>query len=122
MTRALSALREQQRNHAQWLVLVGYVQPELSGRGTAPRPSSDLLHRQAMNVEEALHQFDQVEPALMVLSELEDGGQDSLPGTAQGSSGVALSVTNTIDVDDNSNEVGPLEVLIVSTLLIIPLS
>ena len=107
LTRALSALSDQQRIDAQRFLLEGDVQSDLVGRGTAPRPSSDLFHRQAMNVVEACSQFDP-DDVILAPSELEDGAHDPLPDAAQASSVVAFPVTNTFVIDDNSKKSAPL--------------
>ena len=54
---ALSTLSEQQRIDAQRFALAGDVQSELLGKGTAPRPSSVLVRRQAMNEIETWNTF-----------------------------------------------------------------
>ena len=82
----------------------------------APRPSEDLLRRQAKNSEEAgcLNDTDDQELALRLH---ENEVNDPQPDAGQRSSVAALPVTNTDDVDDNSNEVAPTEVPIIPSPL-----
>ena len=113
LTAALSTNHEQHRIDAERLLLAGDVQADPLVRGTAPRPSQDMFQRQPLHVEPVCDMLD-TDEGYLPRSALEDGVHYPLPDAGLVSSVAALPVNNILVVDYNSNDVGPLEGLIIT--------
>ena len=107
---AQTELTLQHRIDSERLLLVGDAPSEFVGRAMAPRPSADLMRRHEMNRVEASYPYNMED---QVRRELENEVNETKSDAGQPSSIAALPVTDTGNVDDNSNEVDPTEVSLI---------